>query len=266
MQRRWKFDENNPYEDSFEEALLKTVNSKPVFDMIQRKLLDIQKAPTQNPFGLVRGKVVYISKTGPVRFPGIEVEPLLIVYALKHREHLIQRVFVCRAADWVDDNARGDQITRALRPAIERALANMGHKPPAAPQATSNGDRRRRLRFQLRELGHMIVTRNREEDYRAYVTHVVATGDSATVIVEEDWLKAAELDRDIILISYYLCLSAELVELARRLEVRMVSVEQRWERFSLSSEMLAAAARRDLERIESAGTLFVDEIDEDFET
>src|SRR4051794_33796893 len=99
MQSKWRFDDNNPYEDSFEQALLKAGNSPYVFDMVRRKCLQIQTNPAENYFGLVRGKFMYIAKTGRVRFDQIEVDPLLIVYTLQNRDKLIQRVFVCRAGD-----------------------------------------------------------------------------------------------------------------------------------------------------------------------
>jgi hypothetical protein len=124
MQSKWRFDSNNPYEDSFEQALLKAGDSPYVFDMVRRKCHEIQKNPTGNYRGLVKGKFVYIAKTGRVQHGDIEIEPLLIVYTLQKRDELIQRVFVCRAGEVADEHATMEQIARALRTAVERAIEN----------------------------------------------------------------------------------------------------------------------------------------------
>jgi hypothetical protein len=125
----WRFDENNPYEDSFEDELIKIIDSSHVMNMIRRKLLEVQRNPKANPSDMVRGKLVYIAKTGPIKTQDFEVEPLLIVYTLSESRRLIQRVFVCKAASVGKDPERGlmmGQLGRTLRQAIGRAIANAG--------------------------------------------------------------------------------------------------------------------------------------------
>ncbi|HET8797199.1 MAG TPA: hypothetical protein VFO89_05920 [Thermoanaerobaculia bacterium] len=260
MQRRWKFDENNPYQDSFEEALLKIVSSPAVFDMIRRKCADIQRAPTQNPFGYYGGKLVYIAKTGPVNFAGIEVDPLLIMYTLKLREGLIQRVYVCRAADLVEENATSDQMSRALRPAIERALSKTNSVGTSAPSGPSNLDRRRWLEHRVREFDGAV--RERHAEYYGYVSDIVRTGDSAAVIPDGAWEAATDEDRRTLLIPYYHCLRAELIDLRRRSDQDPRLLAHRWERVLLAREVLHEAARSILDLLARSGTMFDDEVPE----
>lgn len=263
MQRRWKFDQSNPYEDSFEDGLLRTVSSKLVFDMILRKCADIQRAPTQNPFGLVRGKVMYIAKTGRVKFGEMEVDPLLIVYTLKQRERLIQRVFVCRAADWVEENATSDQINRALRPAIERALAKVSEfVNKGTPPSVSNRDRQQWLRDRVRALGRELKSRDRDAEYQGYISQIVATGDSALVISDAEWDGTLETNRDPLRVPYYHCKLAELLDLSGRLDSQHVLLDQPWASRPISSDSLHATAARVLDGFTRTGVLFDDGDDE----
>jgi hypothetical protein len=133
MVTQWRFDRNNPYEDSFEEGLLRMLGSPHVFDVVKRKFVEILRNPKANHRGTVQGRVVYIAFTGPGNLVGgLDIEPLLLVYTLQERDKLIQRVFVCRAAEYVDDPAGATMQTMApaLRGAIARALLNAGAKKP----------------------------------------------------------------------------------------------------------------------------------------
>jgi len=124
----WRFDKNHPYEDSFEQALMTQADSQPFLEMVKRICVEIQRDPRAHHRGTVLGKFVYIVKSAAVTCPGGHVDPLLVVYTLSEKDHLIQRVFICRAAEYVDDLQRAtmDTIERALRPAIERAIRNAG--------------------------------------------------------------------------------------------------------------------------------------------
>lgn len=126
----WRFDEQNPYEDSYEESLLPLVTSSFAFTVIQKTLLAVQRNPLAGIPDAVRGKAVYITKTGQfeLRTPEgeLSVPALLFVCTLRRRERLIQRVFICKAADHLPnpERATADDVRRALRRAIERALTN----------------------------------------------------------------------------------------------------------------------------------------------
>ena len=111
MSEPWRFDADNPFEETFEESLLSEVASPGVFDMIRRKLLAIQKDPKANHRIVVRGRVVYVSRTGRVRVSDAEIPSLLIVYSLDEREKLIQRLFVCRASALDSRAAELDDIS-----------------------------------------------------------------------------------------------------------------------------------------------------------
>jgi hypothetical protein len=120
----WRFDANNPYEDGFEQALLDAADSPQVLEIVKRKCVEIQRDPKANYPSVVGGKCVYIAKTGSSKIRGVDVGPLLIVYTLSEREKLIQRVFICKAADVARkvEGSTMDTIGRTLSEAIEAAL------------------------------------------------------------------------------------------------------------------------------------------------
>jgi len=124
MRSEWRFDENNPYEDAFEEALLVVVDSPEVFNVIKRKFEVIAIDPKGEEFRtVVQGRVVYIAFTGPgyLKDAKTPIEPLVIAYTLDEPRRLIQKVFVCKAAEVVDD-AWGKTM-RSLSPILREAIA-----------------------------------------------------------------------------------------------------------------------------------------------
>jgi hypothetical protein len=126
----WRYDEHNPHENSFEEALLIVVTSKPVSDMIKMKCREILRDPKakEHQRVVVDGTFVYIAKTGPVTTSDLDVDSLLIVFRLNDSKKLVQRMFVCLAAPMGVDpqSPRMGSISGMLRRAIARALRNTG--------------------------------------------------------------------------------------------------------------------------------------------
>jgi hypothetical protein len=128
MISEWRYDEHNPHEDSFEEALLIVVGSKPVSDMIRMKCREVLKNPKakEHERVVVDGTFVYIAKTGPVKTSTLEVDSLLVVYRLNESKKLVQRMFVCLAAPMGVDpkSPTMGRISNTLKGAIARALRN----------------------------------------------------------------------------------------------------------------------------------------------
>lgn len=125
----WRFDPANPWDNSFEEALLQIADSRPMVEMIKMKCNEIRKDPKANLRWFVDGRFVYIAKTGPVET--LKLDSLLVVYTLDEKKKVIQRVFVCKAVA-VDDPPRMQSIGEfggTLRRAIERALRNAADGP-----------------------------------------------------------------------------------------------------------------------------------------
>ena len=129
MISEWRFDVQNPYENSFEEALLRVAESQAIVDMIKIKCNEIRKDPKANFRGFVHGRFVYIAKTGPVKT--VNLDPLLVVYTLDEQKKLIQRVFVCKAVSVGESSHTASMAAmgNTLRRAIQTALANAGSAP-----------------------------------------------------------------------------------------------------------------------------------------
>jgi len=123
----WRFDVRNPYENSFEEALLQVADSQAIVDMIKIKCNEIRKDPKANFRGFVHGRFVYIAKTGPVKTATMTLDPLLVVYTLDEQKKLIQRVFVCKAVSVGESShtasmaAMGNTLRRAIQTALQKA-------------------------------------------------------------------------------------------------------------------------------------------------
>lgn len=136
MLTQWRFDTDNPYDDSFEEELLKVAHASGgldaiVFDVVKRRLLDILKDPKSRDLFVIRGQLMYIAVAGAAANTGeLKIEPLLIAYTLDERKKLIQRVFVARATDYIRNPKAGTITAMAptLRDAIERAMTNAPKK------------------------------------------------------------------------------------------------------------------------------------------
>lgn len=125
----WHYDPENPWNDSFEEALLQIADSQAMVDMIKMKCREILQNPTANLRWFVEGRFVYIAKTGPVE--DLRLDSLLVVYTLDEKNKLVQRVYVCRAV-MAEDTPRMQSLGEfggTLRRAIERALRNAAEGP-----------------------------------------------------------------------------------------------------------------------------------------
>lgn len=119
----WQFDLNNPYEDIFEESLLRVVESSRMLELVQRACIDILRDPKANEVAVVRGRPVYIAK---VRSGDPAMPTLLIAYQVSEREALIRRVLVCKAAEVGSTNAATasqDQLLQTLGTLLARARA-----------------------------------------------------------------------------------------------------------------------------------------------
>jgi len=97
MDTVWRFDEDNPFEDSFEETLISVVDSTAVLSMVRSKCFEIAKNPHASMSEVIGGQRVYLAKTGPVKTRNIDVPPLVILYTLDEERRLIQRLLIYRA-------------------------------------------------------------------------------------------------------------------------------------------------------------------------
>jgi hypothetical protein len=112
----WHFDAGNPYEDAFEESLLRQTHETLLSDVIGQALERIRQIPFDagTPTS-INGHVVYVFKTAPVTMGNASVHSLLIAYVLEPKAHLIRPVLICHAGD--------PNVMNDIQAAIENAPA-----------------------------------------------------------------------------------------------------------------------------------------------
>jgi hypothetical protein len=144
----WRFDAGNPYEDAFEESLLRQTYETLLSDVIGQALERIQQIPfdagTRTSIG---GHVVYVLKTAEFTKDNASVPALLIAYVLEPKAHLIRPVLICRAADpsALTDIQSAIENAPAAAPAPERRLL-WPVDPTSIPEKTIESAVRRVLK------------------------------------------------------------------------------------------------------------------------
>jgi hypothetical protein len=96
MDHRWRLDEHNPFEDTFEEALLNDASAPLVTDCILQTLVRLLDDPTAGNLIHVGGQTFHVVTTPARR--DMTVPALVLVYRLDSKNRLIQPVFVGRSA------------------------------------------------------------------------------------------------------------------------------------------------------------------------
>ncbi len=96
---RWLFAPGHPLEDAFHELLLLLAGTQDVKTVAMWALREIQRNPQQGRACTVDGEAVYVYTTGRYQLGETVVPPLLVMYVLDVREHVIYPLSVCRAND-----------------------------------------------------------------------------------------------------------------------------------------------------------------------
>jgi hypothetical protein len=144
----WHFDAGNPYEDAFEESLLRQTHETLLSDVIEQALERIQQTPFDaGTRTSINGQVVYVIKTVPVTTGNASVPALLIAYVLEPKAHLIRPVLICRAADpsAMDEIQSVVENAPAAAPVPERRLL-WPVDPTSIPEKTIESAVRRVLK------------------------------------------------------------------------------------------------------------------------
>lgn len=98
MDPTWQLDAHNPYEDTFEEALLNDPSAPLVAEFVMQRLRLLRHQPTAGQPIHVGERSFRVLTTNAFATADRTVPPLVIVYRLDDANRLIQPVFVGRAA------------------------------------------------------------------------------------------------------------------------------------------------------------------------
>ena len=122
MTTTWRFDETDIGSMLFDEDVRPFLPA--VTPALERALVEILENPLGNPRAVVRGEVVYIKHLNPSLVSSEVVPALLLAYTTLHRERLIRKLAVCRAADVAPDGiaSTDEQIYRALERVVETVI------------------------------------------------------------------------------------------------------------------------------------------------
>ena len=118
----WRFAEADNSNAWFEEDVQSFLPS--VLPAVERALIEILENPLGNPQAVIRGEVVYIKRLNPALVNGEVVPALLLAYTASHRDRLIRKLALCRAADVAPDGiaSTDDEILRALQRLVDTAI------------------------------------------------------------------------------------------------------------------------------------------------
>jgi hypothetical protein len=103
-------DDQNPYEDAFEEALLSEAGAPNLAEMLAYALDRIRRHPLGAQGRIVDGTYVYIVKTPPHSAEGGRVPGLLIAYVVERDRSLIRPLLVQLS----DDDLTDETLRRAV--------------------------------------------------------------------------------------------------------------------------------------------------------
>jgi hypothetical protein len=122
MTTTWRFDETDVGSMLFDEDVRPFLPA--VAPALERALVEILENPLANPRAVVRGEVVYIKRLNPSLVSAEVVPALLLAYTAVHRERLIRKLALCRAADVAPDGiaSSDEQIYRALERVVETVI------------------------------------------------------------------------------------------------------------------------------------------------
>ena len=122
MTTTWRFDDLDPGKLWFDEDVRSLLPA--VQPALERALVEILENPLANPRAVIRGEVVYIKPLNPSLINTEVVPALLLAYTAVQREHTIQKLALCRAADVTPDGVAStdEQIYRALERVVETAM------------------------------------------------------------------------------------------------------------------------------------------------
>lgn len=124
MNQTWHLDAHNPFEDTFEEALLNETLPPLIAEMVLQNLVLLLQRPTAGDPIDVGGQSFRVLTTQPFVTADETVPALVIVYRLDPDHRLIQPVFVGRAAQIrsIERELRGLAAPEAGQDALEREI------------------------------------------------------------------------------------------------------------------------------------------------
>jgi hypothetical protein len=120
---QWRFDENDPANERYEEDTL------PFLPAIEPALLrafdEILESPIVADKEVVKGEFVYIKRIAASLVGNQVIPALLLGYTVDHSRKLIQRIVLCRASELAPEGSKTDDKTiyKALQGVLELALA-----------------------------------------------------------------------------------------------------------------------------------------------
>lgn len=119
----WRFDLDDKLLASFEEDLLQLMDSPAAYQVVMKKLEELQRRGGMVGKAVLLGDtVIHLAKTPPVAPPNA-VPALVLAFVVNQKERLIRPLLVCRADEVSLDNTGGRRSREeAAREPIEKRI------------------------------------------------------------------------------------------------------------------------------------------------